>query len=40
MRSGAAELHAENPKYAPIRFQDSQELTIWGVVTSAVHQVK
>jgi len=40
MRSGTAELHAENPKYAPIRFQDGQELTIWGVVTSAVHQVK
>lgn len=40
MRSGAAELHAENPKYAPIRFQDSQEMSIWGVVTSAVHQVK
>lgn len=39
-RSGSAELHAENPKYAPIRFQDGQELTIWGVVTSAVHQVK
>lgn len=40
MRSGTAELHAENPKYAPIRFQDGQELIIWGVVTSAVHQVK
>lgn len=40
MRSGTAELHAENPKYAPIRFQNEQELTVWGVVTSAVHQVK
>jgi DNA polymerase V len=39
-RGGTAELHAENPKYAPIRFHDGQELTIWGVVTSAVHQVK
>lgn len=39
MHSGAAELHAENPKYTPIRFQDSQELILWGVVTSAVHQV-
>jgi DNA polymerase V len=37
---GAAELHAENPKYAPIRLQEGQELTIWGVVTSSVHQVK
>ncbi len=39
-RSGSAELHAENPKYAPIRLQEGQELTIWGVVTSSVHQVK
>ena len=34
------ELHAENPKYAPIRLQEGQELTIWGVVTSSVHQVR
>ena len=39
-RSGVAELHAENPKYAPICLQEGQELTIWGVVTSSVHQVK
>ena len=39
-RSGATELHAENPKYAPIRLQEGQELTIWGVVTSSVHPVK
>jgi DNA polymerase V len=39
-RSGSAELHAENPKYAPICLQEGQELTIWGVVTSSVHQVK
>lgn len=39
-RNGIAELHAENPKYAPIRFKEGQELTIWGVVTSAVHTVK
>ncbi|MGV8935150.1 MAG: LexA family protein [Gallionellaceae bacterium] len=37
---GGAELHAENPNYAPICLQDGQELTIWGVVTSSVHQVK
>jgi DNA polymerase V len=36
---GKAELHAENPKYPPIRFKDGQELTIWGVVTSSVHTV-
>jgi len=39
-RNGSAELHAENPKYAPICLQEGQELTIWGVVTSSVHQVK
>lgn len=38
-RSGIAELHAENPKYPPIRFKEGQELTIWGVVTSSVHSV-
>lgn len=39
-RNGSAELHAENPKYAPICLQEGQELTLWGVVTSSVHQVK
>lgn len=39
-RNGVAELHAENPRYAPIRFKEGQVLTIWGVVTSAVHSVK
>jgi DNA polymerase V len=39
-RNGVAELHAENPKYAPICLQEGQELTIWGVVTSSVHQVR
>jgi DNA polymerase V len=38
--NGVAELRAENPKYAPIRFKEGQELTIWGVVTSSVHSVK
>ena len=38
--SGITELHAENPTYAPIRLQEGQELTIWGVVTSSVHQVR
>jgi DNA polymerase V len=38
--NGVAELRAENPKYSPIRFKEGQELTIWGVVTSAVHLVK
>jgi len=40
IRNGEAELHAENTRYKPIRFNEGQELTIWGVVTSAVHSVK
>ena len=38
--NGIAELHAENPKYTPILLKESQELTIWGVVTNAVHSVR
>ncbi|MEO6423420.1 MAG: translesion error-prone DNA polymerase V autoproteolytic subunit [Candidatus Nitrotoga sp.] len=38
--NGIAELHAENPKYEPIRFREGQDLTVWGVVTSSVHSVK
>ena len=38
--NGPPELHSENPKYAPIRFKEGQELTIWGVVTSSVHLVR
>jgi DNA polymerase V len=38
--NGVAELHAENPKYSPIRFKEGQELSYWGVVTSSVHTVK
>jgi DNA polymerase V len=36
---GVPELHPENPAYPVIRFQEGQELRIWGVVTSAVHRV-
>jgi len=39
-QNDSAELHAENPEYPPIRLQEGQELSIWGVVTSSVHQVK
>lgn len=39
INQGAAELHAENPHYAPLRFRPGQELTVWGVVTHAVHKV-
>ena len=34
--NGVIELHAENPAYAPIRFQEHDELQVWGVVTGAV----
>jgi DNA polymerase V len=33
---GVIELHAENPAYAPIRFQEHDELQVWGVVTGVV----
>lgn len=33
-------LLAENPDFAPIEFQDGQELLIWGVVTSVVHRLQ
>ena len=39
-RNGVAELHAENPRYQPIRFREGQEMTIWGVVSSSVHSVE
>ncbi|KAA6181327.1 translesion error-prone DNA polymerase V autoproteolytic subunit [Thiohalocapsa marina] len=29
-------LEAANPDYAPIRFQDGQELQVWGVVTRVI----
>ncbi len=40
LRNDVAELHAENPKYAPILCKEGQDLVIWGVVTSALHSVK
>jgi DNA polymerase V len=33
---GVVELHAENPSYVPIRFQEHDELQVWGVVTGVV----
>lgn len=33
---GVMELHAENPAYPPLRFQEHDELQVWGVVTGAV----
>ncbi len=37
--SGRTELHAENPRYAPIRLREGQELMVWGVVIHSIHQV-
>ena len=36
---GMPELHPENPAYPVIRFKEGQELRVWGVVTSSVHDV-
>lgn len=37
---GVIRLLAENPSYQPIEFKDEQELRIFGVVTSVIHQFK
>ena len=38
-RTGKIKLLAENPDYAPIELQEGQELQVWGVVTSVIHQL-
>ena len=38
-RGGKIRLLADNPDFAPIEFQDGQELVIWGVVTSVIHRM-
>jgi len=38
--NGKTQLVAENPDFPAITMKDGQELTCWGVVTSAVHSVK
>jgi DNA polymerase V len=35
-RNGFPELLAENPAFPPIRFQEGDELRIWGVVKHAI----
>lgn len=37
---GRLRLMPANPDFAPIEFKDGQELQIWGVVTSVIHQFK
>ena len=39
-RGNKIRLLAENPDFAPIEFQDGQELLIWGVVTNVVHRMQ
>lgn len=34
--AGVVELHAENSAYPPIRFQEHEELQVWGVVVGTV----
>jgi DNA polymerase V len=34
--NGVIELHADNPAYPSLRFQENDEVQIWGVVTGAV----
>ncbi|MDO8177000.1 MAG: translesion error-prone DNA polymerase V autoproteolytic subunit [Undibacterium sp.] len=37
---GVIELRAENPAYQPIRFKDTDELQIWGVVVGVLRRFK
>ncbi len=39
-RAGRIRLLAENPDFAPIEFQEGQELQIWGVVTNVIHKIQ
>ncbi len=39
-RQGIVRLVPENPRFQPIEFQEGQELTLWGVVTSVVHRFR
>jgi len=38
-RGGRIRLLAENPDFAPMEFNEGQELQIWGVVTSVIHRM-
>lgn len=39
-RMGVIKLLSENPAYAPIEFQEGQELIVFGVVTYVIHQAQ
>lgn len=36
--AGRIELHAENPEFLPIEFQDGEQLEVWGVVVGVVRR--
>lgn len=38
-QNGIVELHAENPDFAPIRLDEGQQLTVWGVVVGVVRRL-
>jgi len=38
-RNGRIRLRAEHPDYAPIEFQEGQELQLWGIVTQVIHSL-
>lgn len=39
-KRGKIRLIPANPEFAPIEIKDEQELQVWGVVTSVIHQFK
>jgi DNA polymerase V len=39
-RGSKIRLLAENPDFAPMEFNEGQELLIWGVVTSVIHKMQ
>ena len=38
-RRGVIELRSENPDFPPIRFQEGEELVIWGVVIGVIRRL-
>ena len=36
--SGGVELHAANPKFKPVKFNEASDLQIWGVVIGVVRR--
>lgn len=40
LNSSGVQLLSDNPKFAPIHFEDQQELVIWGAVTGIVRSLR